>query len=238
MTMTQHTEYPALDKDWAERVVLDLRARGANGATVGDALATADAHCAESGESVWDAFGDPAAYAAQIPLSQLEKQSVDLSNLIRPLVPVVIQLLGMYLVLASVDAFRQHTGTPARLTMVLQALLIVLFTALMARQLAWASRHLVLATVAFGVVDAGVVGLGFLKGPVIATMPVWVGATLGVVMLVSPAVWQETRGSLQPDPVTDPRVAALPVRGWLVKAAIWMVPAFTLVMAGVGLTLR
>lgn len=238
MIMTQHTEYPALDERWSEAVVLGLRARGADGRTIGDALATADAHCADSGEDVWEAFGDPEAYAAQVPLTAAEAQSVALPSLVRATVPVVLQLFGMNLVLATVDAYRTHTGTPLRLMMVLQVLAIVIVTAVIVRGLAWAGRHRVASAVGFGILAAAIVGIGFINGPVIARMPVWLGAALGLVLLIGPAVWEQTRGTDQTDPVQDPRTGApKPAGTWLVRLTYWMVPAFTLIAAGIGLLL-
>lgn len=57
---------PHLERDWREAFILELRLFNLDGDRIGDALATADAHCAESGESAAEAFGDPTAYARSL----------------------------------------------------------------------------------------------------------------------------------------------------------------------------
>ena len=49
---------------WRDAFVLELRLRDVPGPQIGDALAEVDAHCADSGQSPQEAFGDPVHYAA------------------------------------------------------------------------------------------------------------------------------------------------------------------------------
>lgn len=51
---------------WRDAFVLELRLRDVPGPAIGDALAEVEAHCAQSGETPQQAFGDPQTYAAAI----------------------------------------------------------------------------------------------------------------------------------------------------------------------------
>lgn len=67
MTVTDiESMTPHIDRDWREAFILELRLVDLPGDRIGDALATVDAHCAESGENAADAFGDPTAYARSV----------------------------------------------------------------------------------------------------------------------------------------------------------------------------
>ena len=57
---------PHISKDWREDYIIAMRTQDASGEQIGDALATVDAHCAESGESAEEAFGDPTTYATTL----------------------------------------------------------------------------------------------------------------------------------------------------------------------------
>lgn len=48
---------PHIEPRWSEDFILELRLRGVAGDHIGAALAEADSHCAESGESAEEAFG-------------------------------------------------------------------------------------------------------------------------------------------------------------------------------------
>lgn len=51
---------------WCGDFVLELRLRDVPGPVIGERLAEVEGHCAETGESPSDAFGDPTEYAARI----------------------------------------------------------------------------------------------------------------------------------------------------------------------------
>lgn len=55
---------------WEDRLTVELRLRHWDGKVIGDALEEVRAHCAESGESPTDAFGDPADYAEDLAASR------------------------------------------------------------------------------------------------------------------------------------------------------------------------
>ncbi len=49
--------------EWRDSFLLELRMRKVPGARIGEALAEIETHCADSGQSPGEAFGDPVAYA-------------------------------------------------------------------------------------------------------------------------------------------------------------------------------
>lgn len=61
---------PPLTDEWLDEFVVQARLYDVPGPRIGDALAEIDAHCAESGQSPEDAFGDPRSYAQTLAQSQ------------------------------------------------------------------------------------------------------------------------------------------------------------------------
>lgn len=57
---------PSVEREWADAFIVEQRLLGVSGRRIGDALATVEAHVAESGESAWEAFGDPSVYARDL----------------------------------------------------------------------------------------------------------------------------------------------------------------------------
>jgi len=57
---------PSVERDWSDAFILEQRLLCVSGRRIGDALATVEAHVAESGESAREAFGDPNAYARDL----------------------------------------------------------------------------------------------------------------------------------------------------------------------------
>lgn len=55
-----------MNAEWQEQFLLQLRIREVSGSRIGDLLAEVQAHCADTGESPEQAFGDPATYAAAV----------------------------------------------------------------------------------------------------------------------------------------------------------------------------
>ena len=55
-----------IDRSWREDFVIALRMRDVEAGEIADQLRLVEVHCAESGEAVREAFGDPRAYAAAV----------------------------------------------------------------------------------------------------------------------------------------------------------------------------
>ncbi len=108
MKIDTHT--PHVEPDWAEAFLLELRLRRVDGRRIGAALAEVEAHCAESGESAREAFGEPAAYAVELaPEPAAEPQEWR-----RELVSSALGLGGMMTTLAAFGAWQ--SGTEVELT--------------------------------------------------------------------------------------------------------------------------
>ena len=102
--------FPTLDADWAQELTTELRIRGVDGTAIGEALATAEAHCRDSGESALDAFGPAREYAETVPAPARDGSAGDA----RLAVPAAIGVAGMLLSFRAVDAWQ--SGTQVSLT--------------------------------------------------------------------------------------------------------------------------
>ena len=101
---------PHISKDWREDFIIAMRTQDASGEQIGDALATVDAHCAESGESAEEAFGDPTTYATTLVPEPAAGSGFGASFL----VGVLMGLLGLLIVPRAVDDW--VTRTPFTVT--------------------------------------------------------------------------------------------------------------------------
>lgn len=117
MRIDTHT--PHVEPDWAEAFLLELRLRSVSGSRIGAALAEVEAHCAESGESARSAFGDPAAYAADLAPT-LPTSPPDVRG---ELGTSALGLGGMLLTLAAVGAWQ--TGDRVDVTAGMTAVLVL-----------------------------------------------------------------------------------------------------------------
>lgn len=100
---------PNVDPKWAEAFIVELRLQGVSGETLGAGLAEVDSHCAESGEPVATAFGDPHQYARSL---ELPADGVGLGPgaAVRRLVPVVVQIIGFMAMMRAAPAIRSEGG--------------------------------------------------------------------------------------------------------------------------------
>lgn len=101
--MTLDTRTPHLDPAWVDDVVLELRLRDVSGRRIGAALAEADAHCADSGQDVHEAFGDPVQYARSLELPGTPPTP---GSLRRPFTVGVCGVFGMLLATRGFSAWR------------------------------------------------------------------------------------------------------------------------------------
>lgn len=90
---------PHVDEVWAESFCLELRLLGVEGASIGEALSEVDSHCSEGGQCAQLAFGVPVEYARSLRLPVLGDHSP--RAVLRLLVPVSVQVLGIFLLVWS-----------------------------------------------------------------------------------------------------------------------------------------
>lgn len=102
---------PHIEETWSEAFIIELRLIGVHGSRIGDALTEVDSHCAESGSTAADAFGDPVEYARGLGLPV---EDDDARAMFTAIGPTIVQVIGMLiLVFSFADAVR---GRPFELT--------------------------------------------------------------------------------------------------------------------------
>lgn len=136
MKIDTHT--PHVEPAWVEAFLLELRLRGVDGRRIGAALAEVEAHCAESGESAQESFGDPTAYAVEL---------APVDGVVRDwrveLIPSGAGLTGMLLTLGALGALRTDTRVQITTGVVAMVVLTVLGVGLVARHAARLLRAVV-----------------------------------------------------------------------------------------------
>lgn len=90
---------------WREAFVVELRRLDVTGDRIGSALAEVNAHCADSGETPRQAFGEPAAYARALDLPRTARRGPDPLTLAATLCGLVGMLVWIKL--------SQHWGESA-----------------------------------------------------------------------------------------------------------------------------
>jgi hypothetical protein len=220
------------------------------GRSIGDALVEVGSHCAESGESAQDAFGDPVAYARSLDLPNVPLTREDLG----PVLPWVLQPLGLLLVVGAASTLR--TGGPVELTTGLLAVTGLLVLGIVA-VLRWFTpvvrfvvRRPVVAWLAFMAHFGLLVVLFLVLRDVVATVPGVLAVATGAVMLAVGTVWElvRLRGDAgEDDPVTatvDPAGARVDARRrarWAMTALRYggalIAPAAAVVLVAIDLLL-
>lgn len=76
-------------ESWKNLFVDEMRRRGASGREVGEAWATIEAHCTETGQGATEAFGDPVDYAAA-----LARQPRNPLHLAPPMLAILLAVLA------------------------------------------------------------------------------------------------------------------------------------------------
>ena len=94
----RETSVSAAPERWQRDVALLLRHRGADGARIGDVLAEVEAHCADSGQTPREAFGEPADYAASLHLPTTKPTNWTTTVIL----PVLGLVIGINLTLRAV----------------------------------------------------------------------------------------------------------------------------------------
>ncbi|OLT48106.1 hypothetical protein [Cellulosimicrobium sp. CUA-896] len=177
---------PHVDPRWAEGVLLELRIQGVAGDLIGEALGEVDSHCAESGESADEAFGDPVAYARSLGLPRSPDQGA--GAVVRTVLPTLVQLAGMFLTLWSVPAVVTGDAVEITVGQVLAGVVLVGALVLLARRpepvLRALVRRPVVGTVAFGAASAALVVPLLLLRATLVLLPAGATCAVGIALLV------------------------------------------------------
>jgi hypothetical protein len=219
---------PGLDPDWADAFLVELRLADVPGRAIGDALAEVGSHCAESGESPRDAFGDPVQYARSLGLPPGPDVATPLPGSV---LPWGTQALGLLLVAAAATPLA--AGEPFAVTTGYLAVAVLLAAGLVALQ-RWGAEMLRLVVrrpvvawlAAMAHVGLLVAVLALLDG-VVARVPAAAALAAGGAALLAGTVWVLAvlrREVVDDDPVTAPLAPAAP-RGSLGVAVLRYGPA-------------
>jgi len=209
---------PHVDGTWAENFVLELRLLGVSGDDIGSALSEVESHCADSGESAPDAFGDAITYARSLDLPGTEDVSARVA--LREFAPTAVQFAGMSLLSWSFDPMLR--GRPLEFTVgfLVGALVTAIALTAVVRFADPALRLLVRHPVRAGLLLAGwmfvVIGVG-VAALLLWDVPIWrVGAGWGLAagagLLAAGVGWALVRiraGHGLDDKITSP-LAPLP----------------------------
>ena len=237
--MKLDTNTPHIEHEWATAFLLELRLRGVAGHHIGAALAEVDAHCAESGESAQDAFGDPVAYAVALELPVAPEQGAARRS---DHVAWALGLAGMLTTLEAVGAWQRGTAVDVTTGGVAVLGLVVVGAVLLVRN---ADRLLRAMVDHWWVAAAGMVvplvlfvGALLLGTQVVARVPWTPVLGAGLVLLVAHTALTLRSRAWVPDPIVGP--AAADGAGTLgdnaltdlaARVAPWLFPALTAVMA-------
>lgn len=227
------TDYPHLDPAWGEDLLVALRVREVSGARIGQILAEADAHCAQTNESAPEAFGPASQYAARLDFPGQDRAPV-------PVTRSTIGMLGAQLVGAALttlggNALIEGTQVQVRAADLLVAGLVLLATWVAYRRLEQLLRHAVLGALAMGLTCAAFLLVFLWGGPRLAELPAMPAALAGLVLLCGPAVLATPRAWRGPsDVVVAPTRTATPAEvraGRLIGVgSLWVLPVAILGM--------
>jgi hypothetical protein len=230
---------PGVDPAWADAFLLELRLRDVPGRHIGDALAEVASHCAESGESAEEAFGDPVAYGRSLGLPAGPEPTASLPG---SAIPWALQALALLLLAGAVPALA--AGEPFTVTtghLVAVVLLVGPVVALGrwgSAVLGFVVRHPVITWLA-GMAHVGLLVVALLLFEAVVWRvpgPVAVGVS-GAALVVTTG-WLLTvlhREDFAEDPVTAPLADSRP-RGGRVTAVVRYGPALLAPVVGVLLT--
>lgn len=241
---------PGLDPVWADAFLLELRLADVPGRHIGAALAEVASHCADSGETAAEAFGDPVEYARSLELPADAAAAADADGAraaVASAVPWTVQTAGLLLLAAGAPAVA--TEVPVAVTTGHLAALVLLVAALAAlarwggAALRVVVRRPVVAWLA-GTVFLGLLVVAFLLlDGVLARVPGPGAVAAGAVaMLVGTlAVVRVLRRDVVVDPVTAPLAPTAPRGGagnWVLRyGPALMAPVGAVLLVAAGLTL-
>ncbi len=224
---------------WRQLFLVELRVRDVPGATIGDALAVVDSHCAETGQGPEQAFGPADSYAAEVADSLPVDARTGTGGRWATVWPAVLSLavlVGVTLLLSGVGGLTAGhdaelgAGALAGLAacVVLTSGLIVLWPAGLLSLARPGRRSALLVLLLSALILLPAVGATLWPATAL-TLPAWPCVVVGALALV--ASWVALSRAA-PDPVVDPRDgrASVDVPRWAVLCA-WILPPAVLVVS-------
>ncbi|MBW3084494.1 hypothetical protein KEM60_00682 [Austwickia sp. TVS 96-490-7B] len=229
-TASLRENYPHVDPEWMEALLLALRMKEVPGSRIGDHLEQVESHCADSGQNAAQAFGDPREYAAQLcvedhpgPRRQMRRRDV---------LVAIGAVMGFQLALWSDKALLVHGAVHVRVAQILIALALVALLCAAVFSMEWILTHLRTAVAIIVLFTAVQVGLLLWGGPLLAAAPPIPLAALGWSLMILCAVRWTRDFARADDVIVRPGRAPRPterVSARLVSImAAWMLPSFAM----------
>ncbi|MBP2321295.1 hypothetical protein JOF56_001680 [Kibdelosporangium banguiense] len=175
---------------WQEALLRELRTRDLSADRIEELLNAVDAHCADTGKSPQEAFGDPVVYA------HIFAPGLQPVKFVPAAIQGIFGIAGLVILAAGVLAVMNDSPAYIRsgaiVSFAAATSVFIIFLAL--------KRHLAISASALFLGAAALVVPYFLWPTVVAELPVWPAVTGGM-FLVSVS-WSV---SVYPDHVVDPR---------------------------------
>ncbi|GAA1343837.1 hypothetical protein [Arthrobacter roseus] len=189
---------------WLDSFTLELRLRDVPGVAIGDAVATVEEHCSDSGEDAQSAFGDAREYARSLDLPARHlrpREALRLAGF------GLMSITGISLVLSAGPRALDGEAIPVLLSaVVLLAGFLLLFILVMAR-LDWLMRtSFWKASLTGGVAFSALVLLAVvLHDTVLWTVPALPLAIAGLALMLVPPLYGQFFDRSAEDGLIDPR---------------------------------
>ncbi|USQ75601.1 hypothetical protein [Ornithinimicrobium cryptoxanthini] len=237
MNVESKTPTPHVDQGWRDRFIAEQRLAERTGAQIGDALATVDAHCGESGESAEEAFGDPAAYSRSLVGDTGEPTRLAA----RTVAGIACGLLALLLVPRAVDAWIEGAAFTVTAGDLVAAVIVATLAAAVfwwpTPVLRWFVRHPATSSAAaFALLIVLIIPQALLRDPVLELG--WVGPFVAGLVLLALSVVLPWRDLSEDDPVRDPRAGGTDsptALGWFTA---FLFPILALIMIGMDAVFR
>jgi hypothetical protein len=218
------TTVSPLRDPWHNTLLVELRTRNVPGPRIGEILAEVDTHCADSGTTPAEAFGDPAVYARSFAATASKPSA---RQIISGAWSGFAMMIGMVATLEGFSALSSHTDATIRYGGLVPLVVIPL---VMAAYVAFPGSFRKL----YAVLGAGMLVTivpQFIWRDTALTLPAWPTFATGLVMFLL-AWWPTTTCELD-DIVVDPRTGedALSTPRWITAALRWGLPVILLATA-------
>ncbi|MDO5626966.1 MAG: hypothetical protein Q4G43_01470 [Mobilicoccus sp.] len=191
-------------ESWVDAMVVELRLRDVRGSAIGDAIASVEAHCAESGERPQEAFGDPVEYARSLDFRDQDIDALEPRSWLSVLAPTLAGVAGAALTGAAVSGWASGGDVPVTWGAAASAAILVVVTVLTITSLRLLLAHPVWGAVALGAAFASMVLANVLLTGVILSLPVMLVGLVAVALLAASVIGLRRERGRVIDPVTDP----------------------------------
>lgn len=198
-----HSDTGKDTRRWIDDMVVELRLRDVKGTAIGDAVASVESHCADSGETPGEAFGDPRTYAASLTFPEEDRAGDTIREWATVMAPVVVGLAGFSLATGAVTAMLDGDAVPVTWGGIAAAVFLVVAAALLVRYLRVLLDHGIGGALALVGTFAIAAMLPVLWRDPLFDVPAAVAGVGGLALLATSVVLGRRARRLD-DPVVDP----------------------------------